>query len=276
MVGMQQWRITAIVYLLQLCLALTLGMQVHGVLESSIGHSLELNKLLHGYDHTIITDFLKVHGASITPLIGQLRWLLMVWVLFSVFMDAGSLYCISTAQTSGRTFWQGAATYFFPFLKISLLFLLFALLWTIFLWVPVALFFEPSLEYFSSEKFTVWLVICILGLYLFGLMALFIWAVISRSVNIRKDVSTGNCLRIGWRSLQKEKYCLTGVMLAFAALQIGIWSVYWLVEAITSINTPLLILLFFLMQQGIVFSRIQIRQMMFAGVCNLSEDLQNA
>ena len=71
--GIRQWRIASIVYFLQLYLALTLGMQVYDVLEASIGHSLEINKLLQQYDHTVITDFLKVHGASITPLIGQLR-----------------------------------------------------------------------------------------------------------------------------------------------------------------------------------------------------------
>jgi len=82
--GLRQWRITAIVYLFQLCLAFTLGMQVFDVLKASIGHSLELNKLLVHYDHTVFTDFLKIHGVSITPLIGQLRWLLLTWLIFSV------------------------------------------------------------------------------------------------------------------------------------------------------------------------------------------------
>ena len=56
---MRQWRIAAIIYFIQLCLAMTLGMQAHSVLESSIGNSLEINKLLAQYDHTVLTDFLK-------------------------------------------------------------------------------------------------------------------------------------------------------------------------------------------------------------------------
>ena len=114
--GFRQWRIVAIVYALQLCLALTLGMQAYEVLEASIGHSLELHKLLQGYDHTVLTDFLNVHGASITPLLGQLRWLALVWLLFSVFTDGGLLYCTaSPQQASWRSFWQGGAAYFFAF-----------------------------------------------------------------------------------------------------------------------------------------------------------------
>ena len=84
--GLLQWRITASVYLIQLGLSLTLGIQIYEVLQASIGHSLEINKLMHGYDHTVLTDFLKVHGASITPLLGQIRWLLLLWLLFSVFI----------------------------------------------------------------------------------------------------------------------------------------------------------------------------------------------
>ncbi len=118
--GMRQWRIAALVYFFQVCLALTLGMQVHGVLEASIGHSLELDKLLKGYDHTVVTDFLKVHGASITPLIGQLRWLLLIWLIFAVFIDAGLLACSAAPlEASARNFWKGGVAWFFPFLKIG-------------------------------------------------------------------------------------------------------------------------------------------------------------
>ena len=71
--GTSQWRVAAIVYFVQFCLALTLGMEVHNVLGASIGKSLEINKLAAHYDHTVFSDFLKVHGASITPLIGQFQ-----------------------------------------------------------------------------------------------------------------------------------------------------------------------------------------------------------
>ncbi|MBK9337946.1 MAG: hypothetical protein IPM98_15935 [Lewinellaceae bacterium] len=205
-VGVGQWRIAAIVYVLQLCLALTVGMQVYEVLDASIGNSLEINKLLRQYDHTVVTDFLKVHGASITPLLGQLRWLLLVWLLFSVFLNGGLLYCAaSPEQASGRSFWQGGAAYFFPFLKISLFFLPAVLLWTGVLWLPIAVFLERALEYLPSEKHTVWGVLTLAAFWLAGLGLLFVWAVLSRLQRLTTGASAIGCIIGGGRVFLKTK-----------------------------------------------------------------------
>jgi len=276
--GVRQWRIAGIVYFIQWCLALTLGMQIHSVLESSIGYSLETNKLLGQYDHTVFTDFLKVHGASITPLIGQLRWLLLVWLVFSVFINAGLLYSVSsenqTNQTKAGVFWKGGAEYFFSFLKISLLFLLLALVWSMVILVPIALFFEPSLQYFSSEKYPVWIALSLLLIYLFGLVVLFIWSVISRLLKIKTGVSIAACIKNGWRLFNKNKRGFVGLSAGFAAFQIGLLSAYWLLEAFTGMTSASLILLLFVVQQAFVLLRIQLRLMMYAGIYYLSTPIE--
>ncbi|MBK6997226.1 MAG: hypothetical protein IPH31_20765 [Lewinellaceae bacterium] len=268
--GLRQWRIAAIIYFIQLCLAMTLGMQAHSVLESSIGNSLEINKLLAQYDHTVLTDFLKVHGASITPLIGQLRWLLLVWLIFSVFINAGMLYCAGTEQTKARAFLQGGAEYFFAFLKISFIFLILILVWTMAIWLPMLLFMEPSLQYFSSEKYTVWLALSLMVIYLVGLALLFIWSVISRFVKIKTDASTASCIKKGWAIFRKNKAGFLILMFGFAAVQIALLGFYWLLEALTGMTSPGLILVLFVVQQAFVFFRIQLRQILYSGVCYLA------
>ena len=271
-VGMQQWRVASIVYFFQLCLALTLGMQVHSVLESSIGHSLELNKLLHGYDHTVITDFLKVHGASITPLLGQLRWLLMTWFVFSVFINGGLLYCSVMDPTNSSPvmrFWTGGASYFFPFLKISLAFLVLALVWTLLIWIPVALFFEPSLQYFSSEKYIVWISLCMMVLSCFGLLVVFIWSVTSRLMAIQAKASTIQYIKKGWMKFWPQKGAFTKVMLTFILLQIALLAGYCVLKCFAESKTGWGILALFVIQQGFIFFRIQIRQMMYVGISQI-------
>ena len=266
-IGIRQWRIAAIVYVIQLCLALTVGMEVHNVLASSIGNSLEINKLLSHYDHTVLTDFLKVHGASITPLIGQVRWLLLVWLLFSVFIDAGLLVCAARPeQATGRNFWQAGAQYFFPFLKTSLFFLLLVLVWTVLVFLPIALFLEPSLQYFPSEKYSVWLVLVLLSLYLLGLAKLYIWSVLSRLDQISTGTSVFASLGNARRAFWKQKWALLGFVLGFVALQFLLLVVYWQLEAFGGMTSAALIFLYFIVQQAFVFFRIQIRQMMYAGM----------
>ncbi len=270
-VGMRQWRIAAIVYVFQFCLVFTLGMQVFGILEASIGHSLEINKLLRNYDHTVLTDFLKVHGASITPLIGQLRWLILAWLLFSVFIDAGLLVCAaSPEESSGRAFWKGGAGYFFPFLKIGLFFLVLALIWTAAIWTPVAVYVQPALQGLPSEKYTVWLLLCGLLMYLIGLAVLFAWSVVSRFVKIKTDASIAASLKRGFQIFRKNKWGFAGLLSGFAGLQLVLLVVYWQLEAFAGMTSPASILAFFVVQQAFVFFRIQIRQMLYAGVCALA------
>ncbi len=279
--GMRQKRVAAIVYMLQFCLALTLGMQVHSVLESSIGHSLEISKLLAQYDHTVWTDFLKIHGASITPLIGQLRWLLLVWLIFSVFINAGLLFCASSEgsskQTISKAFWQGAVEYFFPFLKISLISWLLVLLWTAVVLTPIALFLEPSLEYFPTEQYSVWLVLCLLFVYLIGLAVLFVGSVICRFEKIRSGESISRCFRNGWKIFWNNKRGFLGLLIVFMAFQFVLVALYWVLDAWIGMTSTGGILLLFVLQQTFVFFRIQMRQMMYAGVCRfarLSTEIQ--
>lgn len=265
--GLQQWKIAAIVYVIQLCLALTLGMQVFHVLEASIGKSLEINKLIVGYDHTVLTDFLKVHGASITPLIGQLRWLILVYLLFAVFINGGLLYGVATPQpVQGHTFWKGGATYFFPFLKIGLLLLVPLLLWTLVIWLPFGLCLEASLLYFPSEVYTVWLAVGLMIVYGIGLAVLFVWSVLSRLAVVQTGASTMGGLRQGWRLFRGNKRRLLGILGLFLLLKSALLALYLILEAATGMQSPLLILVFFAVQQVFVFFRIQIRQMVYAGL----------
>lgn len=269
-ITLRQWRMAALVYFFQGCLALTLGMQVYSVLQSSIGNSLEINKLLSQFNHTVFTDFLKIHGASITPLIGQLRWLIPAWLVFSVFINAGLMYGVAFRgaweQKSVRIFWEGGSRYFFPFLKISLVFLLLALTLTVLLWFPMALFLEPSLEYFSAEKYTVWLVLGLLSVYLIGLGIIFVWSVLSRLVKIQTGNRVIRSVRIGLQIFGENKLRLLILLLAFLAIQTGLVLLYWLLEAGIGMTTPLGILVLFGVQQAFVFFRIQIRQVMFASL----------
>lgn len=265
--GVRQWRIAAIVYAIQVCLAVVLGMQVYEVLKASIGQSLELKKLLEGYDHTVFTDFLNIHGASITPLIGQLRWLIPVWLLFSAFLNGGLLRCAAEPETaSPRSFWQGGAGYFFPFLKIGLFFTVLALVWTLVLWLPVAAMLESALERLPSEIPVVWGVLFLLLVWLTGLGGLFIWSVLSRLHYIRAGQSLAGSLRGGGRRFRGNKTRYWALLVLFAALQLLLTAGYWVLEAQVGMISAPMVLVFFVVQQTFVFARMLARQMMYVAL----------
>ena len=265
--GLQQWRIAAIVYGIQLLLVMTFGIQVYDVLKASIGHSLEINKLAAGYDHTVIMDFLSVHGASITPLLGQLRWLMLVWLLFSVFTNGGLLYCaVQPEAVTGRVFWQGGAKSFFTFLKISVFLLLLVVVWSGIVWIPTIALLEPMLAFFSSEKYIIWVVFLMLMVWFIGLGLLFVWSVCSRLYYFQGQVSTKACLMGGWRFFGRQRGRLLGLFAAFAGFKALLMVGYLFLDAFVEIQTSGLVVLFFLLQQAVVFGKIQIRQMVYAGI----------
>lgn len=265
--GRQQWKIATIIYFFQLCLALTLGLQVLAVFESSIGNSLEINKLLHNYDHTVISDFLKVHGASITPLMGQLRWLIIIYLIFAVFIDAG-LIAVANKQKEGNTltFWQGGAHYFFPFLKIALIFLVLAAIWTGIIFMPTLSYLMPSLEYFPNEKYTVWGVFALIIIYLLGLSFLFLWSLSSRFYKIKHESSIFSSIKNGWQLFHTNKRKIWALLALFFGVQVLIVVLYWTLEAFLGMTSPFLIIFMALIQQAFSLLRVIIRQMFYSGV----------
>jgi hypothetical protein len=261
------WRVAGVVYLLQTGLAITLGMQVHGVLQTSIGHSLELDRLMTGYDHTVITDFLKVHGASITPLIGHLRWLILLWMLFSVFLHAGLIYCTTlSARPKISDFWIGGSKYFFLFLKLSASFLAIALVWTAMVWVPVLLSLQWALEYFTSEEVTVWVVILLTIMYLSGLALIYLWSISARIHIIRHGSKVGKGIREGWKTLTHHKYRILSSFLLFASIQTMLLLIYWCLDVVIGMHSVSGIAFMFLLQQGFVYLRILLQTGLYQSI----------
>ena len=171
---------------------------------------------------------------------------------------------------AGLRRFAGAGFRSFFFGKRGRVFLLLAVVWTAIIWAPVALSLESWLQNFPSEKYAVGLVLALLFLYLLGLAVLFIWSVVSRWIKIKTGVSLPASLQTGWQSFWKNKSNLLMVLVGFVALQIFLVGVYWLLESVSGMTSPLLVLIFFVVQQAFVFFRIQIRQMMYASFSALT------
>lgn len=268
--GIQQRKIVAIVYFFQFCLALTLGLQVMSVLEASIGNSLEINKLLLDYDHTVFMDFLKTHGASLSPLLGQLRWILLVYLLFAVFIDAGLLLCaIKPDEASPQTFWQGGATYFFPFLKMFFVFFTLAGVWTALVFLPVLSFFQPALTYFSSEKYVVWGLFFLVLLYLLGLSFLFLGSVASRYWKMKTNETITTSIKNGFRIFLQHKTQFWQLLGLVLSLQIALFLAYQLIASLLGMTSPVGVVFIFLIQQIFSFLRVMTRQMLYVGIVKI-------
>lgn len=274
--GLSQWRAAASVYVVQLLLALTIGMQVYEVLHASIGNSLEINKLLYQYDHTVITDFLKAHGSSLTPLIGQIRWLVLIWLLFAVFLDGGLIYvAIRPGRHTWADFWKGAAVFFRPFLVLGAVFLILLGVWTAIVLGPAFAFLQPSLEVLPDERYSIVIFMVAMVVWIWGTCVLLILSVLSRTAYFRHP-SLRASLKQAWEKWRKQKGRYLS-LLAFIGMLIIILTVaYWSVVSLTEMASAGAILLVFLLQQTYMFTRMLLRITLYAGIDQLDQGVKEA
>ncbi|HFA47754.1 MAG TPA: hypothetical protein ENJ95_01905 [Bacteroidetes bacterium] len=265
-IGLGQWRTALTGYLFQLLLALTLGVQVYHVLEASIGNSLEINKLITGYDDTVVNDFLNGHGASLSPLIGQLRWVLLVYMLFSVFINAGLLYAVVKNKKGWKIFWEGGAAYFFPFFKLAVFFMVIALIWTAALWLPLLSFLPNSTNVLPSEKTSVFLLCGVVVLYFTGLIFIFNWSAVSRIKTMEGNKKYWRAIGEGFKYVRKKFFPLAGLIFLFILMQLILIAIYWWAESIWGMVSPLLIFVFFVAQQIFVYIRWLIKISIYGGL----------
>jgi len=265
--GAGHWRAGLIVYALLLSLGLTIGIQVYHVLEASIGNSMELEKLIKQYDHTVIRDFLKVHGASVTPLVGQLRWYLLIFLGFSIFINAGLLNCVvsNEPRKDWMNFWSGGATYFYVFLKIGIFFLLMFAFWTGIIAVPASLYIGKIFNTMATEMPMYYIVGISAMLILFYWLILLSWSINTKLVYINQKEKVWSSIKQGFRLTIKGFLSSPRFLLLFIVFQLVVVFIHLYLEGIFGMTSGLLIAIFFITQQLLVFFRILWRLMVYEG-----------
>lgn len=266
--GAKHWRAGLVVYAILLSLAMTIGIQVYHVLDESIGNSIELNRLVKQYDHTVIQDFLKVHGASVSPLFGQLRWYIITYLIFSIFINAGLIHCVykSNPKSDWQTFWTGGAKYFYPYFKIGVFFLLMFAFWTGIIAFPAWMYIGKIFPTTMTELPMYW----VAGLA--TLLVLLYWVIIiSWSINTKlyymrsEDPRVWSSIKQGFNLTKRNLLSSPQLLLLFLVFQLAIVFLHLWVEGVFGMTSTALIVIFFITQQLLIFFRILWRLMVYQG-----------
>lgn len=264
--GFKHWRAGLIVYAILLSLALTIGIEVFQVLEASIGNSLELNKLVKQYDHTVIQDFLKVHGASVSPLFGQLRWYILVYLVFSVFINAGLFHVITNEpKDDWKNFWRGGAKYFYPFLKVGLFFIVMFVFWTGIIAVPASMYIGKIFGKTLTEMPMYYVGGVAITLILLYWVILISWSINTKLSYLHNEIGVWAAIKQGFKLTMKSFFSSPRLLFLFILFQLIIVVAHLWIEGIFGMTSGLLIGMFFVTQQLLVFFRILWRLMVYRG-----------
>lgn len=255
----QNLRLILIIYLFQLFLSLTIGIQVYHIIERSMSNSLALKQMISGFDFTIISDLLNNHGASLSPMIGQIRWHLLFYLICSVFINGGLIYLAICSKKGLKDFFEGGLRYFIPFLKIALVSYFMILLLTILIWIPFFGGFFYFVEQLKRESPIIWAIPILLFLYGAGISLIFLASFIARGYLIVGEMKVRRALRKAIEKLFKHYIQLLSRLLVVFVIFLLLIGLHYSASLTLGIRSVGLIFFFLLIQQSIAFSRVGLR-----------------
>ncbi len=267
----QHWKAALIVYWVQFFLAATVGITIYTRMKTVMGNSISLSKLKTGFDYTIISDFLSVSSGMIAELIQQVLGLVLIYLLISVFLQAGILSVLSEKSENGVTeFCKGGAYFFLPFFKIGLFFWTITILWTGVLWLPIITNMQKILIQYKDERVFIWVVIGILVVYFVGLWILFAWSLLGRIYYIQNGVTIFKGIKQGLSIFLEQWKPVFINIIAFLLLNIVVGAVYFGIINLFKPDTFFFLLLMFIIQQVFILGRIIIRFGFYSSFLRLS------
>ena len=264
-------------YLIILVFALLIATPFHSYLTSSIGDSLEITRHTSGYDFGFIQGFLIEYGDGITMLFQQSKWIILLFLILSVFTTSGlvSIIVDYSNDFSFGNFLRGGTQYFWPYFRMAIYFILFLIL---LLYILVKIFeaVAGGLSVFEIENDilmnrTFYVLLAFFSIIVFTALLILDTAKIEIARNRRAWIYKNllAACRLVFINLTRFFGFYLMIFLSFAGLSMF----YYQLENLAN-SLPNLLLLFFFSQCYILF-RIALRFINLAGIDQLYKDSIN-
>ncbi len=256
--GFTHRKLITTIYLLQFVMAITVGLQVYNVLDASIGNSLSINGLKYGNAHMVINDLLNTHGPSLSPVLGQARWMMLVYLIFAAFIHGG-IWNSLIHTGAENAFWNGGATYFFKCLGCGMIWTFLLLIWSAVLWIPYISRITIWMEQWPSEAPILWIGVLIFFIWLIGVLIFFVASCYSKVFIIRDDRQV---LKSVWKGLKtgiRQTFRVVPILLIFATATGVLYAIHAVIDDSRILASTIGIFILFFIQQLIVWIKIGLR-----------------
>ena len=259
-------RILYVIYGVTLTLALVAALPFYNTLKIEDQNSRAFLNLLNGFDYTIFSDFMNRSQRTLAPLLSVGRWLGLVYVFLSIFFAGGILarFMQPPALRSADLFtigmfWQACTYYVSRFLGLFVVTLLFVIVGGG-LWLVIGSIVGVALSDTFTERGQFW--IGLLFFSLFALTATFLLCIgdYAKVVMVQEDEQNpfrafGRAGRLVLRNVGKTYglYCL------LILLGTGLFGIYFLIDEVILMSSWSTILLMFIVQQVLIFTRVGLK-----------------
>ncbi len=121
--ALTQWQLTVLLYAINLVFVLGFALAFKNLLADEFALRDVSSRLVEGFDFTFLSD-LNYASASISSLLKIFNWLLVGYVVMSVFLSGGMIASLRRGVFSFPDFFADSARYFGRFITLALFFAL--------------------------------------------------------------------------------------------------------------------------------------------------------
>jgi hypothetical protein len=258
MATLKHWREISFIYMIQMVVALMVGLSFYYSTRNALDGSMVLDQLANGFDRTVIMDVLNTNNSVLHSTRTIAFVFLGIYLLISILLHAGWLANIKKKKYSLKSLLSDGMHFFFPFLGIALLSILLLLAVGGVLGYGFAKIVGDPLMTFSSEKPLVF--------WIFGLAAFFVlcsiliwsWSVASRLYFISGETFF-SALKQGFRSVVNKLLKCTAIGLLLIGIHMVMMVLYYYIMGDRGAPSWWIVIFGILVQQILAFTRVAIR-----------------
>jgi len=255
-------KMTLIIYLFTLLLALLVVLPFQNVLKTNLGNSMSTYTLLSDFDYTAYKDFLIQHGDVIKYFQKQFLWFGLFYLLSSIFFAGGILSVFRREKTEITlvTFFSGCAEYFSRFLRLGIIVVLIQILLAVIVYSSVGFIIESQSETIKSEATIFYIAAAGFTLHLLIAIMLLIISDYAKIIMVQND--SKKSLRSFGKAIKftfKHFLGAYSLYLLLLVLPISLIIIYFVFDSIIGMVSPTTIIVTLIIQQIFISARIFIK-----------------
>lgn len=252
-------KLVTTIYVITLLMALILAIPFSGTIQKEAGNSMAFNALLKGFDYTVYQDFMNHFARAIQPYISTAIWMGIFYLLFTIFFEGGILTVLKRKENKFtlRFFWEASAKYFSRFLRLALYMIILQAIIAVILFFILAAILSSVYKSAPNESYIFYTVL--IGVIIYLLIFIFLLIVTDYAKVMMVENDEYRSLRTILRSFGfsfKHFLSTYSLYLLLLVVPIFLFLIYFKIESAIGMSSGWRILLIFIIQQLLVWSRI--------------------
>ncbi len=251
-------RLITVGYLFLLIPGLLIALAYWSSFKSAIGNFIAPGNLLNGFDYTAYTELMRFEGEKISAATTQAFLLAILYIFVGLFISGGIIFSLNSKSSKGNllSMITGGSRFFWRFLKLNFYTFVIHLFIAAIIYIPFAILVKGSFEHAATEKSTFFLFLP------FGIFHLIVMIYLFTINNYAKFALVHNnsrkVLRLLWTAAKfvtRNLFNTYSLALLLLIAPIIFLFGYMKISGVLEMNSGLMILVVFLVQQIYVWLR---------------------